>query len=62
MKGVIFVFVVSSCLILIKGRFIYVCNIKINNNYDDLLKCFNYVLLFIGLKFIFIFLKVNYDD
>lgn len=35
MKGVIFVFVVSSFLILIKGKFIYVCNIEININYDD---------------------------
>lgn len=57
MKGVVFVFVVSSFLILIKGKFIYVCNIEININYDDLFKCFNYVLLFIGLKLIFIFFE-----
>lgn len=62
MKGVIFVFAVSSFLTSTKGRFTHVCNIEANNNHDDLLKRFNYVLLFIGLKSIPIFLKANYDN
>lgn len=62
MKGVIFAFAVSSFLTSTKGKFTHVCNIETNNNHDDLLKRFNYVLLFTGLKSISIFLKANYDD
>lgn len=57
MKGVIFAFAVSSFLTSTKGKFTHVCNIETNINHDDLLKRFNYVLLFIGLKSIYIFFE-----
>lgn len=61
MKGVIFAFAVSSFLTSTKGKFTHVCNIETNINHKHLLTCFNYVLLFIGLKSISIFLKANND-
>lgn len=57
MKGVIFAFAVSSFLTSTKGKFTHVCNIETNINHDDLLKRFNYVLLFIGLKSMSIFFE-----
>lgn len=57
MKGFIFAFAVSSFLTSTKGKFTHVCNIETNINHDDLLKRFNYVLLFIGLKSMSIFFE-----
>lgn len=57
MKGVVFAFAVSSFLTSTKGKFTHVCNIETNINHDDLLKRFNYVLLFIGLKSMSIFFE-----
>lgn len=57
MKGVIFAFAVSSFLTSTKGKFTHVCNIETNINHNDLLTCFNYVLLFIGLKSMSIFFE-----
>lgn len=57
MKGVIFAFAVSSFLTSTKGKFTHVCNIETNINHNDLLKRFNYVLLFIGLKSMSIFFE-----